>query len=49
MSQHDVERIEHEEEHRGPIPKWLLLAYAVIAAAFLYYLIAGVKVGPYGF
>jgi len=44
----------HEDahDHGAPVPKFLILVYAVIAAFFVYYLITGLKFGtnsPTGF
>lgn len=39
-------------DHGAPVPKFLILVYAVIAAFFVYYLITGLKFGqssPTGF
>lgn len=39
----------HEDgahDHGAPVPKFLILVYAVIAAFFVYYLITGLKFGP---
>lgn len=43
---------EATQEHHGPVPKFLMLVYAVIATAFVVYLITGLKFGeqsPTGF
>lgn len=42
----------HGHDHEAPVPKFLILVYAVIAAFFVYYLITGLKFGqnsPTGF
>ncbi|MFZ5817018.1 MAG: hypothetical protein ACOY93_17280 [Bacillota bacterium] len=33
-------------DHGAPVPKFLILVYAVIAAFFVYYLFTGLKFGP---
>jgi hypothetical protein len=49
----DEKRHAAEEAHQSPpVPKFLLLAYAVIGSVWLYYMIVGLKFGsnsPTGF
>ncbi len=38
--------VQEGHEHGGPVPKFLLLVYLVIAAFFVWYLFTGLKFGP---
>jgi len=45
MSEENRPQSETEHGH-GPVPKFLMLVYAVIAIFFVYYMATGLRFGP---
>ncbi|MFO7273897.1 MAG: hypothetical protein DIU55_003385 [Bacillota bacterium] len=46
MTEENRPQTESGHDHGGPVPKFLLLVYGVIAIFFVYYLAANLRFGP---